>query len=71
MPFPAALGRLPRASVPWALAVSGCASVAAGAAAPLASSTFGIPSTLRAGVLLHAAVAALAAGPFLAERRLR
>jgi hypothetical protein len=43
MPFPSALARLAAPSVPWALAVNGCASVAATAAAPLIASTVGIP----------------------------
>jgi len=53
IPFPAALRRLGGKSVPWALAWNGCASVAAAAAAPLVSSTFGIPVTVGAAVLLY------------------
>ncbi len=58
IPFPAALSRVPSKSVPWALAWNGCASVAAAAAAPLVSSTFGIPATAGAAVLLYLFVAA-------------
>ncbi|MHC4577230.1 MAG: hypothetical protein ACYTED_07445 [Planctomycetota bacterium] len=58
IPFPAALSRLAAPSVPWALAWNGCASVAAAAAAPLLSSTFGIPVTAGAALLLYLAVAA-------------
>jgi len=54
MPFPAALVRLPRASVPWALAWNGCASVAAAAAAPLLSCTFGIPATAALAAAVYA-----------------
>jgi hypothetical protein len=57
MPFPAALSRLGRESVPWALAVNGFASVTAAAAAPLVSSTFGIPATVGAAAVLYALVA--------------
>jgi hypothetical protein len=60
MPFPAALSRLAGPSVPWALAWNGCASVVAAAAAPLVSSTFGIPATGLLAVTLYAAVALLA-----------
>jgi hypothetical protein len=59
IPFPAALSRLRGKSVPWALAWNGCASVAAAAAAPLVSSTVGIPVTVGAAVLLYLLVAAL------------
>ena len=58
IPFTAALSRVPSKSVPWALAWNGCASVAAAAAAPLVSSTFGIPATAGAAVLLYLFVAA-------------
>jgi hypothetical protein len=58
IPFPAALSRLGEKSVPWALAWNGCASVAAAAAAPLVSSTFGIPVTIGVAVLLYLLVAA-------------
>jgi uncharacterized membrane protein YkvI len=60
IPFPAALSRLGERSVPWALAWNGCASVAAAAAAPLVSSTFGIPVTIGAAVLLYLLVAVFA-----------
>ena len=56
MPFPAALARLSAASVPWALAWNGFASVAAAAGAPLLSCTFGIPATLLAGAVSYLAV---------------
>jgi hypothetical protein len=59
MPFPAALSRLGEASVPWALAWNGCASVAAASAAPLLSSTFSIPATCAAALVCYLAVAAL------------
>jgi hypothetical protein len=57
MPFPAALGRLPAASVPWALAVNGCASVAAAAGAPLFSSSFSVAATAVTAAALYALVA--------------
>ncbi|MHC4957563.1 MAG: hypothetical protein ACYTGN_04245 [Planctomycetota bacterium] len=57
LPFPSALGRLDERAVPWALAFNGCASVAAAAAAPLSSSTFGIAATLGAAVVCYAVVA--------------
>ncbi len=59
MPFPAALARLPSASVPWALAVNGVASVAAAAGAPLLSSTFSIHATVATGAALYLLVALL------------
>ncbi|HVG93070.1 MAG TPA: hypothetical protein VND21_01390 [Planctomycetota bacterium] len=62
MPFPCGLARLPRTSVPWALAVNGCASVAASAGAPLLGSTFGIPRVAAAAAVLYALVALLARG---------
>jgi hypothetical protein len=71
MPFPSALARLGPASVPWALAVNGCASVAAAAGAPLLSSTYGIPVVVGAAAALYALVALLARGgrtPFAAPR---
>jgi hypothetical protein len=61
VPFPAALSRLGERSVPWALAWNGCASVAAAAAAPLVSSSIGIPATVGAAALLYLLVAALPA----------
>ena len=57
MPFPAALARLPEASVPWALAVNGCASVGAAALSPLLSTTWSIDATLAVGALLYLLVA--------------
>ncbi|MDJ0523550.1 MAG: hypothetical protein QNJ90_15885 [Planctomycetota bacterium] len=57
IPFPSALSRLPSASVPWALAVNGCASVAAAAGAPLLSTTWGIPLVAGAAAVLYALVA--------------
>ena len=57
MPFPSALGRLEDRSVPWALAVNGCASVAAAAGAPLLSSTWGIPVVVGCGATLYILVA--------------
>lgn len=62
MPFPSALARLAAPSVPWALAVNGCSSVAAAAAAPLVCSTFGIPVGAAAAALLYALVAVFARG---------
>ena len=55
-PFPAALSRLPAASVPWALAWNGCASVAAAAGAPLLSSSLSIPFTAAAAALSYLAI---------------
>lgn len=60
MPFPAALARVRADSVPWALAVNGFASVAATAAAPLLSSTAGIPLTCALGAAVYAGVGLLA-----------
>lgn len=57
MPFPCGLARLAPASVPWALAVNGCASVAAAAGAPLLATTFGITALAATGALLYALVA--------------
>ncbi|MDJ0974521.1 MAG: hypothetical protein QNJ98_08695 [Planctomycetota bacterium] len=62
MPFPAALGRTRTASVPWALAVNGFASVSATAAAPLISSTFGILLTCGTAAAIYAAIGLLARG---------
>jgi hypothetical protein len=59
MPFPSALKRLAPGSVPWALAWNGCASVAAAAAAPLLSSTWGIPATGGLALCCYLLVAAL------------
>jgi hypothetical protein len=63
MPFPCGLSRLPPASVPWALAVNGCASVAASSGAPLLGSTFGISRVAAAAALLYGLVALLARAP--------
>ncbi|MHC4931356.1 MAG: polyamine aminopropyltransferase [Planctomycetota bacterium] len=60
MPFPAALSRLEARSAPWALAWNGCASVAAAAAAPLVSTSFGIPLTCGVAILFYASVALFA-----------
>jgi hypothetical protein len=68
MPFPAALARLEERSAPWALAWNGCASVAAAAAAPLISTSLGIPLTGGAAILLYGLVALLTGSP---RRRLR
>lgn len=57
MPFPSALSRLASCSVPWALAWNGSASVAAAAAAPLLSSTWGIPITGLGGLACYALIA--------------
>jgi hypothetical protein len=57
VPFPGALSRLSAASVPWALAWNGCASVAAAAAAPLLSSSVSIPATACAAVFCYLLVA--------------
>jgi hypothetical protein len=57
IPFPTALGRLPEGSVPWALAVNGWAGVTAAAAAPLVSSTWGIPVTAALGGVCYLGVA--------------
>jgi hypothetical protein len=54
MPFPSALARTDPASVPWALAWNGFASVAASAGAPLLACTFGIPAVALAGAGLYA-----------------
>jgi hypothetical protein len=57
MPFPSALARLPDASVAWALAVNGCASVAAAALSPLLATTWSVDATLALGAVLYLAVA--------------
>jgi len=70
MPFPSALARLGSASVPWALAVNGCASVAAAAGAPLLTSTFGIPIVAGVAAGLYGLVA-LCASSEAAQPRVR
>lgn len=57
IPFPSALARLPDASVPWALAVNGCASVGAAALSPLLATTVSIDATLALGAALYLLVA--------------
>jgi hypothetical protein len=59
IPFPGGMRRLDRggpALVPWALALNGCASVAAFAAAPLLASDVGFSGLVLAGALLYVAV---------------
>jgi MFS family permease len=63
MPFPSALARIAPASLPWAIAWNGFASVAAAAGAPLLACTFGIPAVAMAGVGVYALLAALTAQP--------
>jgi len=62
IPFPSALARLPDASVPWALALNGCASVAAAALAPLVATTVSLPALLGAGAFLYLVVSAIGRG---------
>ncbi len=57
VPFPSALARLDASSVPWALAINGCASVGAAAGAPLLATTFGIPLVAGSAAVLYALVA--------------
>ena len=59
MPFPAAIARLPRGSVAWAMAVNGFASVGAAAAAPLLASSVSILGVALAASLLYLMIAAL------------
>ena len=59
--FPAGLRRLDvRAPglVPWALAINGCASVAAFSAAPLLASDIGYSGWIVAGAVIYVAVGA-------------
>ena len=55
----AALARLPDASVPWALAVNGCASVGAAALFPLLATTMSMHAAIAFGAVLYVLLAAM------------